>query len=677
VRRLVPRPDFGSRGKSTWLRANFFEVKLPSTPIFLYEVSFDPAITINRIKKSVHERLRQHPTIAAFEKQVATDGSQYLVSTKQLNPQAAATKEGRDKDSLSVEVTEDKTYKVKIERRAEISPSDMKDYLDGKASQYDPGQMTQALNILLAKFPRDQRNIVPVGANRFFLVQNGNQELAWDIGHGLCARKGFYSSIRPTIGRMLLNVNVCTKVFYQTGSLLSLIAKSVDRKEGEAIPPHQMAALRTFLYGLRVTTTYTKQPQTRTIQGLGSRPQDEKFTLDDTTTGTRTLKTVAAYFKERMQPLGLYVFMIRQHTDVWDVTVGYNVTLKYPNLPTIILIGPKNQPMHVPAELLKVTEDQTCKDDKISPTQIGMLMNFACKQPGENARMITQTGLGALGLVDGRGNLVSVLSTHQICNELMHVQNHFDMKVRNEMVIIPARILGNPIVKYRNNTKIEKPGPSWNLTRMQFINSGAQVVQKENRGQKADWAYFIIEDSGRKLPLKDHPNLLSKFQGVCKKSGLNIQPCTTAASQTVSFDFTRLDREPKEMDKARSIIEQKLRILASKVKIVLVILDLVRLEKQNNGRMKPKQMKGYGPVYSAVKYAADVKCGVPTVCCQWDKLCQEMGQDQYMANVAMKFNFKLGGINHQISDENLGILKGGKAMLVSIITNNLLPNALG
>lgn len=57
--------------------------------------------------------------------------------------------------------------------------------------------------------------------------------------------------------------------------------------------------------------------------------------------------------------------------------------------------------------------------------------------------------------------------------------------------------------------------------------------------------------------------------------------------------------------------------------------------------------------------------GIATVSCQSSKIRKDKGQLQYYANVALKVNIKLGGINHSIEDSNMAWLKsGGLTMIV-------------
>jgi eukaryotic translation initiation factor 2C len=70
-------------------------------------------------------------------------------------------------------------------------------------------------------------------------------------------------------------------------------------------------------------------------------------------------------------------------------------------------------------------------------------------------------------------------------------------------------------------------------------------------------------------------------------------------------------------------------------------------------------------VYAGLKYLCDVFLGIATVSCQSSKIRKDKGQLQYYANVALKVNSKLGGINHSVDDVNMAWLKpSGLTMIV-------------
>lgn len=69
-------------------------------------------------------------------------------------------------------------------------------------------------------------------------------------------------------------------------------------------------------------------------------------------------------------------------------------------------------------------------------------------------------------------------------------------------------------------------------------------------------------------------------------------------------------------------------------------------------------------VYSGLKWLCDVVIDVATICVQAGKI--RVGGPQYYANVAMKFNIKLGGVNHTLDKTSLTWLREKPTMLVGI-----------
>lgn len=81
---LPLRPGYGTLGRPITLRANFFPVRVPKGPIYDYNVEISPKTDINRIKARLFVLLEQSPVCAPFKSHIAHDGSQRLVSAKQL-----------------------------------------------------------------------------------------------------------------------------------------------------------------------------------------------------------------------------------------------------------------------------------------------------------------------------------------------------------------------------------------------------------------------------------------------------------------------------------------------------------------------------------------------------------------------------------------------------------------
>lgn len=78
-------------------------------------------------------------------------------------------------------------------------------------------------------------------------------------------------------------------------------------------------------------------------------------------------------------------------------------------------------------------------------------------------------------------------------------------------------------------------------------------------------------------------------------------------------------------------------------------------------------------VYKCIKYLGDIKYGIHTICTLSTEL-RKAGV-QYMANVALKFNLKLGGINHVVDGSRLNIVDQGKTMIVGIDVTHPSPGS--
>jgi len=71
-------------------------------------------------------------------------------------------------------------------------------------------------------------------------------------------------------------------------------------------------------------------------------------------------------------------------------------------------------------------------------------------------------------------------------------------------------------------------------------------------------------------------------------------------------------------------------------------------------------------VYAGIKHLCDSYLDLATVCVHSAKIRKEKGQPQYFANVALKVNMKLGGINHSLDPRSMAWLKRVPTMLMGI-----------
>ena len=78
-------------------------------------------------------------------------------------------------------------------------------------------------------------------------------------------------------------------------------------------------------------------------------------------------------------------------------------------------------------------------------------------------------------------------------------------------------------------------------------------------------------------------------------------------------------------------------------------------------------------VYNRIKYICDVKEGILNVCVLDSKFSR--ANAQYLANVGLKFNLKLGGRNHSLDPPKLGIIAQKKTMVVGIDVTHPSPGS--
>lgn len=79
---------------------------------------------------------------------------------------------------------------------------------------------TEALNIFLKHYAKSANNLATLGANKTFSIGGGESA---DLGSGLTALRGFFTSVRAATNRILVNINVSHGAFYQEGQLTRLM----------------------------------------------------------------------------------------------------------------------------------------------------------------------------------------------------------------------------------------------------------------------------------------------------------------------------------------------------------------------------------------------------------------------------------------------------------------------
>jgi len=264
------------------------------------------------------------------------------------------------------------------------------------------------------------------------------------------------------------------------------------------------------------------------------------------------------------------------------------------------------------------------------------MLLVACRSPKTNAELITTEGLAILGHTGGN-----------------QVLNTFGMKVSQHMEVISARVLRPPTVSYKGRPQqIRDNTASWNLKGVQFPQGG----------NLKNWAVMVIKD-GEHTDFggpDDINPIIDLFYKMCRESGITVtdnkprilQPCKLTQSD-FKQDPMRNNAESELRARLDVICNSPKKPGASKTPNFL----LVMLSNDNKN------------VYNHLRTLVDCRYGIPTVCCQSAKISKEKGQLQYLGNIALKANLKLGGRNHEVSGGALNYLSKDTIVLGADVTH--------
>ncbi|KAI5810764.1 Piwi domain-containing protein [Pyronema omphalodes] len=478
-----------SRNLSTIVRANFFEVMLQSSaPFQQYDVNVvamkDPRPTNQQsedadqpVKGKRNQRqlllnlLQNDQFRETFgdSSSVAHDGAKSIICIKK-SPQPVSGPyivELKYNDTATTASTaaarSPPRYKVTLVHVAELTTADILAHCCGKKVQkgdgtvYEPSVMIRALNIILAQFPllprSDGKTVVGVGQNKFFVLDDNK-----DLGDGLIACRGYYSSVRPTLDRLLCNINVCTAAFFKE-EVLDRIVPLLDMPRG---------ITRKSLNGLRIRT---RQGTKFTLRGITTVPASELSFFDGT---AKKNVRVVDYYKEK-----------------------HNLIVRG-DQPCAFSINGAGQKSYYPVGICKIEPGQIFSSP-LTSEQTTRMLEIACRSPKSNAELITNEGLNILG------------HAVQIKNPVLQT---FGISIKKTMEVVSARVLAAPTVRYLKSSK-EPEDASWNLRSTEFVKGG-------HLSQWAVLKLSLPERDKQGPPIEELRQIGASFKAACKSYGLRV-----------------------------------------------------------------------------------------------------------------------------------------------------------
>ncbi|KAG9307964.1 ribonuclease H-like domain-containing protein [Chiua virens] len=305
----------------------------------------------------------------------------------------------------------------------------------------------------------------------------------------------------------------------------------------------------------------------------------------------------------------------------------YNITLQRPDLPLVDVGGQKAN--YLPAEVCEILPDQPFRG-KLTDEHTASMITVACQPPNVNGEAIVNQGLSNLGLKVAGPELQS-----------------FGITIGPDMAVVPGRILAKPGIRYKANSATIDEKASWNLRGVKFA-EGARLDK---------WAVLVIKDGFNRDEFagSSDPQLIDTvtgFRNMCNTSGMQV----TTDPAYVTAQLPRKDSSDPMRRAAIAAIRTTLMSIKPKPTLILVILA-----------------SGDKAVYEGLKHLCDVYLDVATVCVQSSKI--RKGNPQYYANVALKVNMKMGGVNHKLDQNSARWLNMAPTMVVGMDVTHPSPGS--
>ncbi|RFU76037.1 hypothetical protein TARUN_6198, partial [Trichoderma arundinaceum] len=640
------RPGYGTKGTEVILWANYVALTAsPKLVLYRYDIGVTPAATGRKLTQIIH-LLLEATELAPYKHDIVSDFKSTLVCRQKFGDQTIPVSyrsEGQEP------CDGDPQYQIRLQLTNTLAASALIEYLTSTSpsAQYDDKlPLLQALNIFLNNYAKSSGNLAAVGSSKVFPL--GEQSDTWDLGNCLVAIRGFFASVRAATARVLVNINPTHGAFFLEGPLdqfyvrLSGFQRNTFRQQA-------------FLNRIRVRTTHLKAkvdkqgkaiPRIKTIFGFatgsdgnglahpprvkafGCGPKDVEFWLDVSPQKGQSQPSSTSV-KKKKGGKAATASTSGQYISVYDFFVKeYNIRITDPRLP-VVNVGNRENPVYLPLQVCHVLPGQP-SNSKLDPTQTQQMIRFAVRRPMENATSIVTKGLQTTGLTPGTNPLLA----------------QFGISISPDLITVPGRVLTSPKLGYGKNQQITTFGGNWNMTP-----KNAPSLKFSTCGSIQKWSCLYIEmpndyPNAHRFSSTDLTNVVRSFHGVLNDTGV--------AAGVPLQPFQRLQLNGADDPQLDALMKRA----ASSLQLLFIILPATPIL-----------------VYNRIKYLGDVKYGIHTVCSVGTKIVKPQGQDQYLRNLALKFNLKLGGNNQLVDAARLGFISEDKTMVVGIDVTHPSPGS--
>ncbi|KAF5727497.1 argonaute family protein [Tripterygium wilfordii] len=294
------------------------------------------------------------------------------------------------------------------------------------------------------------------------------------------------------------------------------------------------------------------------------------------------------------QPIGQLTFPLEDnHTRMSVVQYfheKYNIRLQQISLPAI-QAGNEARPAYLPMELCKIAAGQRYTR-KLNERQVTALLRATCQRPEQRENSINQM----------------VRHNNYSGDELVHKE--FSIQVQEDFSLVDARVLAPPLLRYHESgrePRVEPRTGAWNMINKKMVNGGTVKY----------WTCVNFSRMNPDLAFRFSQQLvemcMSKGMVFDRQPMLPIQSAHPSQIEKVLVDIhqqctSKLVKEP-----------------GKQLQLLIIIL--------------PDATGSYGKI----KRICETELGIVSQCCQ-PKQAAKLN-NQYLENVSLKINVKVGGRN--------------------------------
>ncbi|WOK93958.1 protein argonaute MEL1-like [Canna indica] len=270
----------------------------------------------------------------------------------------------------------------------------------------------------------------------------------------------------------------------------------------------------------------------------------------------------------------------------------YECHLKHVSWPCL-QAGSDARPTYLPMEVCKIVEGQRFTK-KLNERQVTGILKATCQRPQQRESSIL---------------------------EMVHQNNYsddkflkeFGIKVNNKLTPVEARVLPPPTLKYHDSGKDKLCNPSvgqWNMIGKRMVNGG-------------NIDYWTCINFSSRLREDQLYGFCENLVGMCNNIGMVFNPTPFIGIRNARPENT--ERALRDVHRQSTEKFNKLEISGRHIQLLIIIMP---------------DISGY---YGKFKRICETELGIVSQCCLPKNVMK--GNNQYLENVSLKINVKVGGRN--------------------------------